>query len=193
MTVIAPLDSRLSILNPIDYFSTHLYTGKRESYDYTFALIISFLVHHLCACSPSSLSSCTCDLMAIIIMLLAPSSHVLLCLTQFTWHNDINNLMSLITKTKLGLSRCSYANKWDILRLLMAIHVLLLHCLLLIRRQIRLIREPCRFDPESRSKNLNDIIYESNILFVEQLRMDILAYTRKVAPWGQIINGLKRR
>jgi hypothetical protein len=61
------------------------------------------------------------------------------------------------------------------IRLLMAIHVLLLHCLLLIRRrQIRLIREPRRFDPESRSKNLNDIIYESDILFVEQLRMDIL-------------------
>jgi hypothetical protein len=36
-------------------------------------------------------------------MLLAPSSHVLLCLTQFTWHNGISNLVSLITKTKLGL------------------------------------------------------------------------------------------
>ena len=59
------------------------------------------------------------------------------------------------------------------IRLLMALHVLVLHCLLLIRkRQIRLIREPCRFDPESRSKNLNDIIYESDILYVEQLRMD---------------------
>ena len=59
------------------------------------------------------------------------------------------------------------------IRLLMALHVLVLHCLLLIRkRQIRLIREPCRFDPESRSKNLNDIIYESDILCVEQLQMD---------------------
>jgi hypothetical protein len=37
-------------------------------------------------------------------MLLAPSSHVLLRLTQFTWHDGISNLMSLITKTKLGLS-----------------------------------------------------------------------------------------
>jgi hypothetical protein len=37
-------------------------------------------------------------------MLLAPSSHVLLCLTQFTWHNGISNLVSLITKTKLELS-----------------------------------------------------------------------------------------
>jgi hypothetical protein len=39
-------------------------------------------------------------------MLLAPSSHVLLRLTQFTWHNGISNLVSLITKTKLGLSIC---------------------------------------------------------------------------------------
>jgi hypothetical protein len=37
-------------------------------------------------------------------MLLAPSSHVLLCLTQFTWYNGISNMVSLITKTKLRLS-----------------------------------------------------------------------------------------
>jgi hypothetical protein len=103
MIVTASLDSRLSIINLVNHFSTHLWTGKRESYDYTFALIISFLVHHLCAYSPSSLSPCTCDLMAITIMLLAPSSHVLLRLTQFTWHDDISNLVSLITKTKLRL------------------------------------------------------------------------------------------
>jgi hypothetical protein len=36
-------------------------------------------------------------------MLLAPSSHALLRLTQFTWHDGISNLVSLITKTKLGL------------------------------------------------------------------------------------------
>jgi hypothetical protein len=48
--------------------------------------------------------------MAITIMLLAPSSHVLLCLTQFTLHNDISNLVSLITKTKLGLSESRVAD-----------------------------------------------------------------------------------
>jgi len=35
---------------------------------------------------------------------LAPSSHVLLCLAQITQTQDISNLVSLITKTKLGLS-----------------------------------------------------------------------------------------
>jgi hypothetical protein len=51
-------------------------------------LIISFHVHHhyLQVHVPS------------------PSSLVLLCLTQIIWHNDISNLVSLITKTKLGLS-----------------------------------------------------------------------------------------
>jgi hypothetical protein len=34
----------------------------------------------------------------------SPSSLVLLCLTQITWHNGIINLVSLITKTKLRLS-----------------------------------------------------------------------------------------
>jgi hypothetical protein len=68
MTVIAPLDSRLSILNPINHFYTHLETGKRKSYHYTFALIISFHVHHhyLQVHAPSS------------------SSLVLLCLAQIT-------------------------------------------------------------------------------------------------------------
>jgi hypothetical protein len=33
----------------------------------------------------------------------------LLCLTQFTWHNNINNLVSLIIKTKLRLSEWSWA------------------------------------------------------------------------------------
>jgi hypothetical protein len=43
-------------------------------------------------------------LTTITILLLAPSSHVLLHLTQFTWHDGISNLVSLITKTKLGIS-----------------------------------------------------------------------------------------
>ncbi|WVZ98160.1 hypothetical protein U9M48_043629, partial [Paspalum notatum var. saurae] len=47
------------------------------------------------------------------------------------------------------------------IKIFMALHVLL-----------RLLREPCRYDPESRSKNLNDIIYESDILCIQQLRMD---------------------
>jgi hypothetical protein len=88
MTVIAPLDNRLSILNPVNHFSTHLETDKRKFDYYTFALIISFHVHHhyLQVHAPS------------------PSSLVLLCLTQITLHNGISYLVSLITKTKLGLS-----------------------------------------------------------------------------------------
>ncbi|KAL6624579.1 hypothetical protein ACP70R_031900 [Stipagrostis hirtigluma subsp. patula] len=59
------------------------------------------------------------------------------------------------------------------LNILITLHVLLLRWLALIRRhQYRMVREPCRFDPASRSKKLNDMIYESDILCVEQLRMD---------------------
>ena len=59
------------------------------------------------------------------------------------------------------------------LKLLMAVNFVFLYYLLVLRNQRqRLIREPCRFDPSSRTKNLNDIIYESDIYCVEQLRMD---------------------
>ncbi|TVU32125.1 hypothetical protein EJB05_23844, partial [Eragrostis curvula] len=43
---------------------------------------------------------------------------------------------------------------------------------LIRKQQYRIVREPCRFDPASRSKNLNDMIYESDILCVQNLRMD---------------------
>jgi hypothetical protein len=36
--VIAPLDSRLCILNPVNHFSTHLRPAKEKPYGYTFAL-----------------------------------------------------------------------------------------------------------------------------------------------------------
>ncbi|WVZ89190.1 hypothetical protein U9M48_035623, partial [Paspalum notatum var. saurae] len=59
------------------------------------------------------------------------------------------------------------------IKLLMVLHVLVSYWLFVIRkRQLRPLREPCRYDPKSRSKNLNDIIYESDILCVQQLRMD---------------------
>ena len=46
MTVISPLDSRLSIINPVNYFSTHLRPAKAKPYVYTFALITLLLVYH---------------------------------------------------------------------------------------------------------------------------------------------------
>jgi hypothetical protein len=55
--------------------------------------------HHFMCISTMIVISYPCT-----IMFLAPSSHVLLCLTQFTWRNGISNLVSLFTKTKLGLS-----------------------------------------------------------------------------------------
>jgi hypothetical protein len=38
LTMIAPLDSWLCILNPVNHFSTHLRSAKEKPYDYTFAL-----------------------------------------------------------------------------------------------------------------------------------------------------------
>jgi hypothetical protein len=67
--------------------------------------------HHFMCISTMIIISCPCT-----IMLLVPSSYVLLCLTQFTWHNGISNLVSLITKTKLGLSHISFATWWAPLR-----------------------------------------------------------------------------
>ena len=46
MTVISPLDSRLSILNPVNHFFTQLRPAKAKSYVYTFALITLLLVYH---------------------------------------------------------------------------------------------------------------------------------------------------
>lgn len=59
------------------------------------------------------------------------------------------------------------------LNILIMLHALLLHWMAWIRKhQYRMVKEPCRFDPASRSKNLNDMIYESDILCVQNLRMD---------------------
>lgn len=59
------------------------------------------------------------------------------------------------------------------IKLLMATHFIFLYWLFYLRNQrARLIREPCRFDSISRTKNLNNIIYESDIYCVQQLRMD---------------------
>ena len=46
MTMISPLDSRLSILNPVNHFSTQLRTEKAKLYVYTFALITLLLVYY---------------------------------------------------------------------------------------------------------------------------------------------------
>ena len=45
MTMISPLDSRLSILNPVNHFSAHPPT-KVKLYDYTFAMITLLIVCH---------------------------------------------------------------------------------------------------------------------------------------------------
>jgi hypothetical protein len=108
MTVIAPLDSRLKILNPVNHFSTHLRPAKEKPYEYTFALIILLRVHlQVIVLHDHHLhihALLLCALGAITPCHHAPSSHVLLCLTQNTQHNGISNLVSLITKTKLELS-----------------------------------------------------------------------------------------
>ena len=44
--MISPLDSRLSILNLVNHFSTHLRPAKVKPYVYTFALITLLLVYH---------------------------------------------------------------------------------------------------------------------------------------------------
>jgi len=46
MIVISPLDSWLSILNPVNHFSTQLRPAKAKPYVYTFALITFLLVYH---------------------------------------------------------------------------------------------------------------------------------------------------
>jgi len=46
MTVISPLDSRLSILNPVKHFSTQLRPAKGKPYVYTFALITLLPIYH---------------------------------------------------------------------------------------------------------------------------------------------------
>ena len=46
MTVIFPLDSRLSILNPVNHFSSQLRLAKVKPYVYTFVLITLLFVYH---------------------------------------------------------------------------------------------------------------------------------------------------
>ena len=46
MTMISPLDSWLSILNPVNHFSTQLRPTKVKPYAYTFAFITLLLVYH---------------------------------------------------------------------------------------------------------------------------------------------------
>ncbi|WVZ79175.1 hypothetical protein U9M48_026784 [Paspalum notatum var. saurae] len=59
------------------------------------------------------------------------------------------------------------------MRIVIILHVGLLYWVLFIRKQrLRLIREPCRCDSSSRTKNMNDMIYENDIYCVQQLRMD---------------------
>ena len=106
LTVIAPLDSTASILNPVNHFSTSPWTGKSKTYVYTFAFMLD---HH---------SSCPCPLLDLLLIITMFMLHLhvifvvinlstydhflLLCLHTFLT-NSISNL-SLITKTKLGLS-----------------------------------------------------------------------------------------
>jgi hypothetical protein len=105
--VIAPLDSRLCILNPVNHFSTHLRPAKEKPYGYTFALIPLFHVHLLMLDHHNHHFMCittSCDLVAITLCHILLHHVCCLCLTHSTWYNSISNLVSLITKTKLGLS-----------------------------------------------------------------------------------------
>jgi len=81
MTVISPLDSRLSILNPVNHFSTQLRPAKVKPYVYTFALITLLLVYHH---DLHFMLHLFCDHVATFPCHYAPSSHMLLCLTQIT-------------------------------------------------------------------------------------------------------------
>jgi hypothetical protein len=91
--MIAPLDSRLTILNLISHFSTHLRSTKGKSYEYTFALIILLRVHlQVLVLHDHHLhihALLLCALVVITPCHHTPSSHVLLCLTQkhsTQWH-----------------------------------------------------------------------------------------------------------
>ena len=46
MTMISPLDSRLSVLNMVNHFSTQLRPAKAKPYVYTFAFITLLLIYH---------------------------------------------------------------------------------------------------------------------------------------------------
>ena len=81
MTMIFPLNSRLSILNPVKHLSTQLRPAKAKPYVYIFALITLLLVYHhdlhfIFHLFYDHVATFTCHL--------APLSHVLLCLTQIT-------------------------------------------------------------------------------------------------------------
>jgi hypothetical protein len=92
MTVIAPLDSRLTILNPINHFSTHLRPAKGKSYEYTFALIILLRVHLQVLVLHDHHLHIHALLYALVVITPChhtPSSHVLLCLIKkhsTQWH-----------------------------------------------------------------------------------------------------------
>jgi hypothetical protein len=113
--MIAPLDSRLCILNPINHFSTHLRPAKgKPLWLYLFLALLypspslDHHVLHIMCISTMIIISCSCT-----ISLWScghhswppiPSSHVLLIPNSKHLTHGISNLVSLITKTKLGLS-----------------------------------------------------------------------------------------
>ena len=86
--MISSLDIQLTILSPVNHFSTHLSQVKAKPYGYTFDLITLLLVHHQVldhhdlyfhVHAPS-----LCDHVTTTPCHFAPSTLVLLCLTQIT-------------------------------------------------------------------------------------------------------------
>jgi len=81
MTVISPLDSRPTILNPVNYFSTQLRPAKVKPYVYTFALITLFLVYHH-----------DLHFMLHIFVIMLPPFHATLLLHQMCCYAYLNSL-----------------------------------------------------------------------------------------------------
>jgi hypothetical protein len=107
LTVIAPLDSRLSILNPVNHFSTHLRPAKANPmiiplpWTLCSMSIFSCLITMIIISYPCTISLWSCGDHS---LPHTPSSHVLLMPNSIHLTHVISNLVSLITKTKLGLS-----------------------------------------------------------------------------------------
>jgi hypothetical protein len=113
--VIAPLDSRLCILNPVNHFSTHLRPAKEKPLWLYLCLALldpslpldHHVLHFMCI-STMIIISCPCTISlwscGHLSLPHTPSSHVLLVPNSKHLTHGISNLVSLITKTKLGLS-----------------------------------------------------------------------------------------
>jgi hypothetical protein len=115
LTVIAPLDSRLCILNPVNHFSTDLRPAKGKTLWLYLCLalldpspVLDHHVHHFMCISTMIVISCPCTISLWSCghqsLPQTPSPHVLLMPNSNHLTHGISNLVLLITKTKLVLS-----------------------------------------------------------------------------------------